>query len=85
MNLQKHVVIINGVDKTHQVESIRLDGYRYAIKFNNSDKVYFYSDDKIVWLTNPLSVNINNCKIFIKGKHENNVTAVFLMIQNFMP
>ncbi|MFG6386240.1 MAG: AAA family ATPase [Muribaculaceae bacterium] len=83
MNLQKHIVIINGVDKTHQVESIRLDGYRYAIKFNNSDKVYFYSDDKIEWLTNPLSVNLNNCKILIKGKHENNVTAVFMFMSEY--
>ena len=31
MNLQAHVIIINGVDKTYQVESIRLDGYKYAI------------------------------------------------------
>lgn len=81
MNLQKHIVIIDGVDKTHQVESIRLEGHRYAIKFNNSDKVYFYSEDRIEWLTNPLSVNLNNCKILIKGKLENNVTAVFTMIR----
>lgn len=83
MNLQKHIVIIDGVDKTHQVESIRLEGHRYAIKFNNSGKVYFYSEDRIEWLTNPLSVNLNNCKILIKGKLENNVTAVFMFMSEY--
>jgi len=52
MNLQKHIIIINGVDKTYQVESLRIDGYKYAVKFQNADKVYSYSEDKVIWLTN---------------------------------
>ncbi|MCM1297536.1 MAG: AAA family ATPase, partial [Muribaculaceae bacterium] len=78
MDLQKHVIIINGDDKTYQVESIRLDGYKYAIKFQNSDKVYSYSMDKVTWLTNTISIEFEDCHIFINGKKEKNVKSISL-------
>lgn len=82
MNLQKHVIIVNGVDKTYQVESIRLDGYKYAVKFQNADKVYSYSGDKIIWLTNPLSVEFKGCHVFVNGKKEKNIKAISLFANN---
>ncbi|MCM1440677.1 MAG: AAA domain-containing protein [Roseburia sp.] len=78
MNLQKHFIFINGVDKTYQVESIRLDGYKYAIKFHNADKVYSYSKDKVIWLTNPMNVELEGCHIFINGKKEKSIKAASL-------
>lgn len=82
MNLENHIIIINGVDKTFQVESIRLDGYKYAIKFQNTDKIYSYSRDNVLWLTNPISINFENCHIFVNGKKEKNIQAVHLFAQN---
>ncbi|MCM1140848.1 MAG: AAA family ATPase, partial [Muribaculum sp.] len=82
MNLQKHVIIINGVNKTYQVESIRLDGYKYAVKFQNTDKVYTYSRDKVIWLTSPLSVEFEGCHVFVNGKKEKNIKAISLFANN---
>ncbi len=82
MNLENHIIIINGVDKTYQVESIRLDGYKYAIKFQNTDKIYSYSRDNVLWLTNQISINFENCHIFVNGKKEKNIQAVHLFAQN---
>lgn len=82
MNLENHIIIINGVDKTYQVESIRLDGYKYAIKFQNTDKIYSYSRDNVLWLTNPTSIDFENCHIFVNGKKEKNIQAVHLFAQN---
>ena len=82
MNLQTHVIIINGVDKTYQVESIRLDGYKFAIKFQNTDKIYSYSRDNVTWLTKPTNVNFEDCHIFVKGKKENNIQSIHLFAQN---
>lgn len=76
MNLQKHVIIINGVDKTYQVDTIRLKHCKYAIKFQNSEKVYFYSSDKVIWLTNPISLDFANCHVFINGKKDNKITDI---------
>ncbi len=82
MNLENHIIIINGVDKTYQVDSIRLDGYKYAIKFQNTDKIYSYSRDNVLWLTNPTSIDFENCHIFVNGKKEKNIQAVHLFAQN---
>ncbi len=82
MNLENHIIIINGVDKTYQVDSIRLDGYKYAIKFQNTDKIYSYSRDNILWLTNPTSIDFENCHVFAKGKKEKNIQAIHLFANN---
>ena len=83
MNPQAHVIIVNGVDKTYQVESIRPEeGYRYAIKFRNTDKIYLYSRDNVVWLTHPSPVDLENGHIFVNGKKEYKVKAVHLFARN---
>lgn len=82
MNLEKHIILINGVDKTFQVESIRLDGHQYAIKFQNSSKTYSYSRNSVIWLTNPLTLDIGNCHIYVNGKRENNVMSIQLFVGN---
>ena len=82
MNLENHIIIINGVDKTYQVDSIRLDGYKYAIKFQNTDKIYSYSRDNVLWLTNPITIDFENCHIFVNGIKEKNIQAVHLFAQN---
>ena len=82
MNLENHIIIINGADKTYQVESIRLDGYKYAIKFQNTDKIYSYSRDNILWLSNPTSIDFENCHVFANGKKEKNIKAIHLFANN---
>ena len=82
MNLQNHFILINGVDKTYQVEPIRLDGYKYAIKFQNTDKVYSYSTEKVIWITNPTPIDFEDCHIFVNGKKEKNIQEIRLFTQN---
>lgn len=82
MNLENHIIIINGVDKTYQVEFIRLDGYKYAIKFQNTDKIYSYSRDNVLWLTNPTSIDFDNCHVLVNGKKEKNIQAIHLFANN---
>lgn len=80
MNLEKHVIIINGVNKTYQVESIQPDGHQFAIKFQNSDKTYYYSRNNVLWLTNPLKLDIGNCHIYVNERRENNVMSIHLFV-----
>lgn len=67
---------------TYQVESIRLDGHKYAVKFQNANKVYSYSGDKVIWLTKPLSVEFEGCHVFVNGKKEKNIKAISLFANN---
>lgn len=78
MNLENHIIIINGVDKTYQVEFVRLDSYKYAVKFQNTDKIYSYSRDNVLWLTNPTPLDFKNCHVFVNGKKEKNIQAIHL-------
>lgn len=78
MNLENHIIIINGVDKTYQVEFVRLDSYKYAVKFQNTDKIYSYSRDNILWRTNPTPLDFKNCHVFVNGKKEKNIQAIHL-------
>lgn len=80
MNPENHIILISGVDKTLQVESIRLEGHQYAIKFQNSAKTYSYSRNNVLWLTNPLTLDIENCHIYVNGQRENNVMSMHLFV-----
>ena len=78
MDLTKHIVIINGINKTCQVETIRFQDYRYTIKFHNSDKTYFYSWDKVTWLTNPIDLDLSGTHVFIHGSRQRDVQSIRL-------
>ena len=80
MNPENHIILINGVNKTFQVESIRLDGHKYAIKFQNSDKTYSYSRNNVLWLINPLILDIENCHIYVNGQRQNNCMSIHLFV-----
>lgn len=83
MNLENHLILINGVDKTYQVESIRLDGHKYIIKFQNSDKAYSYSRNNVFWQTNPVMLDIENCHIYVNGRRENNIQSIHLFVAEY--
>ncbi|MCM1140579.1 MAG: DNA2/NAM7 family helicase [Muribaculum sp.] len=78
MDLLKHIILIEGVDKTNQVESIKLDTYKYAIKFTNNVKVYSYKRNRVVWLTHPVSLYLSNSYIYINGKLDRSVKFLHL-------
>lgn len=80
MNLEKHIIIINGVDKTYEIESIQPDGHQFAIKFQNSNRTYYYSRNNVLWLTNRLKLDIENCHIYVNGRRENNVMSIHLFV-----
>lgn len=82
MNLEAHVILINGVDKSYQVESIRLEGFKYVIKFQNSEKIYSYFKENVIWLKDPTIIDFENCHIFVNGKKEKNIKAIHLFTQN---
>lgn len=40
-------ILIDDVDKTKEIESIKLNNNKYFIKFKNSEKYYNYSSERI--------------------------------------
>jgi len=69
MDLKQHVIIINGENKTYQIESIKLDGHKYVIKFHNSAKTYTYNQENVIWMSEPVILDTDNIHVFVKGTH----------------
>lgn len=78
MDLKKNIIIIKGVDKTYQLKAIKFEGNRYVVLFNNTDKFYSYSRNDVLWLINPVSLNIEYCKIRVNGKKETGIKEINL-------
>lgn len=77
MNLKEHIILIKDIDKTHEVEMIDLQEDKYIIRFCNSNKTYNYSRDNVVWLTNPVELNIKDNHVYIRGKREEHIRSLF--------
>lgn len=84
MELHKHFILINGVDKTYQVRSISNNGHQYAIKFLNSDITYCYSKENVVWLTNPLAIELTDTYLYINEIIETNASALYMFGTKYM-
>lgn len=54
-------ILIDDVDKTKEIESIKLSNNKYLIKFKNSEKYYTYSSERIKIENNNFG---NNLKYF---------------------
>lgn len=78
MDLQQHLILIKGEDRTYAVESIRRSGHKCAVKFQNSKTVYSYLSENVVWLSNPMSLSLEDKHIFVKGRRVENVKALGL-------
>lgn len=76
MNLKQHIILIKGVNKTYSVESIEHHVDKFIVKFENSDKIYTYGQDNVVWLKNPVDLNIENIHVFINGRNDNHIKSV---------
>lgn len=76
MDCQRHIILIDGADRTRAVDSISLEGNRYAVKFVNGGTIYRYSYDKVTWLTKPEPISPAGCHVYVKGKKEHKVRAI---------
>lgn len=74
--LDSHLVVINGIIKTCQIEDIENLGEFCEVRFRGSDKVYRYSSDKVRWLRSPHQVDISEARVYVKGALEKNIAAV---------
>ncbi len=82
MDLRQHIILIKGVNKTYQISNIYTNGDRVIVKFGNSGKTYTYSRDNVIWLSNPVEMNIDNAHVFVNGRKESRIRTVVVFIGN---
>lgn len=62
-------ILIDDVDKTKEIESIKLSNNKYLIKFKNSEKYYTYSSERIKIENNNFGNNLKYFKELAEKKY----------------
>ncbi len=81
MDLTSNLILINGEIKTFQIDSISRNNYGYSVKFTSSEKIYTYTNDKVVWMVNPADLNPINYIICINNVRKINISAIKMFCQ----
>lgn len=79
LNLRENMIVIDSQIKTSQIESCSLNssGDKYHIAFrNNPSKTYFYGRDKVLWLTDPVLFDPEQCHIYHNGSQQHSLAFI---------
>nr|MBQ5604713.1 AAA family ATPase [Bacteroidales bacterium] len=71
LNLRENMLVIDGQIKTSQIArcAINDSGDKYNIAFNNNpNKIFSYSRNRAMWLTNPVTFDPQYCHIYHNGR-----------------
>ena len=77
MDLSHHFILLKGEARTSEIESIESNSTTtYQVRFKNNSRPYTYSKEKVLWLSNPETINILNSKIYFNGRQITDVREV---------
>jgi superfamily I DNA and/or RNA helicase len=76
MDENKYILLLNGKDKTSDVESIKQQSTKVTVKFFNSDKQFTYNKSNVVLLNNPSVFNHNNYLIYLGNRCLSNIEKI---------
>lgn len=83
MDVNKHLIIIRGEDKTSEIEYFNPDKYLIKIKYKKSDKEYNYVKSDFKFYTNPNIIDIQNYKIVLSQGYVYNVKKLLKFDQYY--
>ena len=77
MQISDTFIIVKKQPKALQIEKIEMGrNGLYAIKFKNSPTVFHYRFCDVIWLKESVWHDFQNCKVFIGGNEQSNVTEI---------
>ena len=54
MDIEKHLILIKGEDKTKDITYCKKEGPKWQVKFGTNSRAYPYSKSNVLWLKAPL-------------------------------
>ncbi len=76
LNQRQYLVLLKGEDKTADVRHIAREGARTAITFK-SGKTFRYSTQNVRFLSNPVRMSVEGCRVCIDGETLSQVEAAY--------
>lgn len=67
MNIEKNLIIVKGEDQTYKIEYCKYENGKYSICYNEG-KIYRYNYNNVIWLRNPIEINIENKLVYSNNK-----------------
>ncbi|SDW71371.1 AAA domain-containing protein [Paenibacillus sp. CF384] len=76
MDIEKHLILLKGEDKTEAISSCAFKDGKWKIRFENG-KNYEYHESNVLWLKDP-TVNRQNVVVFHNGKPLSGVESIHI-------
>src|SRR5690606_610891 len=76
LNLEKHLILIKGEDKTRDIHSCEKQDGSWYIRFNKSNRVYTYLYENVVWYTNPKVYNPLKSIVYMGNQPVSGITSI---------
>ena len=76
MNIEKHLILIKGKDKTEEISSCTDENGKWQVEFAK-DKTYSYNCDNVQWLKNPVSLDPTTTVVYENNQPLSGVDKIF--------
>lgn len=76
MNIEKHLILIKGEDKTEAISSCTYENGKWKVEFKK-DKTYSYNYLNVLWLKNPVSINPATTVVYQSNQPLSGVDKIF--------
>lgn len=77
MNIEKHLILIKGEDKTEAISRCKYEKGKWQVEFA-TDKTYSYNYNKVQWLKNPVALNPTTTVVYQKNQPLSGVAKILV-------
>jgi len=76
MNIEKHLILIKGEDKTEEISHCEYANGKWQVKFVRG-RIYSYNYSSVQWLKNPVSFNGETTVVYENNQPLSGVDKIF--------
>jgi superfamily I DNA and/or RNA helicase len=78
LNIEKHLILIKGEDKTEEIRNCEYENGKWQVVFVNNNKTYSYNYQNLQWLKNPVVLNPETTIVYQDNQPVSGVNKIFV-------
>src|SRR5690625_2719427 len=68
MDIHEHLILIRNKDKTKDIRFCKYKQGKWHVTFHSSPKTYAYNYNNVLWIQDPIEINIKHCSVYAGAK-----------------
>lgn len=76
MNIEKHLILVKGEDKTEQIDYCEYTNGKWQVIYHNNSTGYPYNYNNVVWYKNPKIVKQETCVVYDQDQPLSSITKI---------